>query len=96
MQKKSFSYNLSVSVFKEGKKFVAYSPALDLSTSGKTFSEVKARFQEAVGIFFEEISKKGTAIEALSELGWKKDKSVFEPPVFVAHEIEKFNISCPV
>lgn len=46
--------SLPVSVLKEGKRFVAYAPALDLSTSGKTYEEAKERFEEAVTLFFEE------------------------------------------
>ena len=50
---------LPVSVFKEGKHFIAYTPVLDLSTSGKNYEEVKKRFKESVSIFFEELVKKG-------------------------------------
>jgi len=63
---------LPVSIFKEGKHFVAYTPALDLSTSAKTFDEVKKRLFEAVQIFFEELTKKGTTEEVLKGLGWHK------------------------
>jgi len=52
--------NLPVFILKEGRRFIAYSPALDLSTSGKTYSEVKKRFAEIVDIFFEELDKKGS------------------------------------
>lgn len=51
---------MPVSVFKEGEHFVAYTPALDLSTSGKSYEQVMARFNEAVAIFFEELTKKAT------------------------------------
>jgi predicted RNase H-like HicB family nuclease len=44
-----------VAILREGKRFVAYTPALDLSTSGKTQAEAKARFQEAAELFFEEL-----------------------------------------
>lgn len=53
-------FNLPVSIIKEGKSYMAYTPALDLSTSGKNYEESKKRFSEAVDIFFEEIIKKGT------------------------------------
>ena len=60
-------YNVAVTYFREGQRFVAYSPALDLSTSGRTFDEVKRRFNEAAEIFFEEIVKRGTLREVLSK-----------------------------
>ena len=85
---------LPVSIFKEGKHFVAYTPALDLSTSGKSYDEAKTRFREIVGIFFEELVKKGTLDEVLTGLGWQKIKKQWEPPVVVSQELEK--ISLPV
>ena len=61
-----FEVSLPVSILKEGKYFIAYTPALDLSTSGKTFAEVKERFGEVVQIFFEELLEKGTLEEVLA------------------------------
>jgi predicted RNase H-like HicB family nuclease len=52
--------NLPVSFLKEGNKFVAYTPVLDISTSGKTFKEAQKRFSELVEIFFEELIEMGT------------------------------------
>ncbi|MEK7651489.1 MAG: hypothetical protein AAB377_03105 [Patescibacteria group bacterium] len=83
---------LPISIFKEGKYFVAYAPALDLSTSGKSYDEAKSRFREIVGIFFEEIMKKGTLEEVLSGLGWQKIKKQWAPPVLVSQELEKISL----
>ena len=69
-----FDANLTLSIFKQGRRFVAYSPALDIATSGKTDVEVKKRFSELVNIFFEELEDMGTTEDVLSELGWKKQK----------------------
>ncbi len=60
MKKLQYQLSLPVTFLKEGSSFVAYSPALDLSTVGDTFEQAKARFEEAVQIFFEEIAEKGT------------------------------------
>jgi hypothetical protein len=46
---------IPMTVFKEGRAFVAYSPVLDLATSALTFEKAKSRFEEAVGIFLEEL-----------------------------------------
>ena len=75
---------LPVSIFKEGKKFVAYTPALDLSTSGKNYDEVKKRFDEAVAIFFEYTGKKGTLNDVLRDLGWSKIKNQWAPPAIIS------------
>ncbi|MEK7636828.1 MAG: hypothetical protein AAB402_00355 [Patescibacteria group bacterium] len=48
---------LPVSILREGKRFIAYTPALDLSTSGKTFDQAKQRFAEAAELFFEETER---------------------------------------
>jgi hypothetical protein len=90
--KKIMYAKLPVSIIKEGKKFIAYSPAIDLSTSGRTYSEVKKRFAEIVDIFFDEISKRGTLEESLHELGWKKSQSQWLPPVVISQESALFKM----
>lgn len=85
-------FNLQVSILKEGNRFIAYTPALDLSTSGKTHKEARERFEEAVQIFFEEISRKGTTDRALEELGWKKVQSEWQPPIEVSHESQQIKV----
>lgn len=94
--KRTPTYNVQVSLpvsfLKEDKYFIAYSPALDLSTSGKSFEEAKKRFEEVVEIFFEELMEKGTLDKVLGELGWKKAQRAWSPPIVVAHETENFNI----
>lgn len=80
------SFKLPVTVLKEDKRFVVYSPIIDLSTSGKTFEEAHKRFLEAAYLFFEEIVSKNTLNEVLNELGWKKVKNDWQPPVVIAQE----------
>ncbi len=65
-------YSLPVSILKEGEYFVAYTPALDISTYAKTFEKAKMRFEKLVQIFFEELSQKGTTDKVLGGLGWQK------------------------
>lgn len=88
MAKVKFGVNIPVSVLKEGNKFIAYSPVFDLSTSGKNYNEVKKRFKEIVGIFLEELIKKGTLEEALMDLGWRKTQSKLVPPVVISQECQ--------
>ncbi|MCG2686491.1 hypothetical protein L6258_03970 [Candidatus Parcubacteria bacterium] len=88
--------SLPVSIFREGGCFVAYSPALDLSTSAMSYEKVRERFGEAVQIFFEEILDKGTVDEVLTELGWQKVRRRWEPPVLVSQESEKFIVPLKV
>lgn len=88
------AFKLPVVFLKEGKRFVAHSPALDLSTSGKNFNEAQRRFVEAAVLFFEEIVRKGTMEEALLDLGWTKQNKTFRPPVVISQNVE--TISVPV
>lgn len=89
---------LSVIFYKEGNKFIAYSPALDLSTSANTFEKAKKRFEEITDIFFNELVKMGTLEDVLIECGWKKarrPKSHWIPPHFITQTEEVFQIPCP-
>lgn len=83
---------LPVSFLKEGKKYIAYTPALDLSTSGKSYKETKKRFEEIVNIFFEELIKKGTLEDALSDLGWRRIQSKWNPPVIISQEFQTIRV----
>src|SRR3989344_8877291 len=85
---KSIVYNLPVSFLRESDQFVAYTPALDLSTSGPTLEEAKSNFTEAVGIFFDELVEMGTLEDVLLDLGWKKHNEDFIPPVVISQGME--------
>jgi predicted RNase H-like HicB family nuclease len=87
MKKYSIETSLPVSVLREEKRFIAYTPALDISTSGKTKKEAEQRFVEMVQIFIEELAEKGTLDRVLSDLGWKKVQKQWQPPLVVSHEL---------
>ena len=89
---KSIVFNLPVSFLRESDQFVAYTPALDLSTSGPTWEEAKKNFTEAVGIFFDEIVEMGTLEDVLLDLGWKKQNQEFIPPVIVSQGMESVRV----
>ncbi len=84
---------LPVSVLKEGKHFIAYTPALDLSTSGKTHEQAMKRFSEIVEIFFDELVKKGSMEEVLLNLGWEKIKKQWNPPSLISQESKQIELA---
>lgn len=86
---KGYSTQLQVQFMKQGKHVVAYSPALDISTSGKTMAEAKKRFQELAHIFIKEVVSAGTINEVLSELGWMRHakQKNWVPPVIASSNI---------
>lgn len=92
MKKFFANLNIPVSIFREGKKYVAYSSALDLSTSGNNYLQVKNRFHECVNIFFEEIIANGTITDVLQDLGWEKVNAEWMPPVLISQKMEKIKI----
>ncbi|HUD09255.1 MAG TPA: hypothetical protein VMR77_00395 [Patescibacteria group bacterium] len=92
MKKAQFQFALPVSILREGDSFIAYTPALDLSTVGDTLEQAQKRFEEAVQLFFEEITEKGTVNEALAELGWQKADNQLTPPVVISHQTETFSV----
>lgn len=76
---------------KENKTYIAFSPALDLSTCGRTFEEAKKNFAEAMEIFFEECLKMGTLKQVLESCGWQKDrKRGWEPPAYIGEDRIEF------
>jgi len=78
------SYKLPVLITKQNKRFVAYTPALDIATSGKTKKDVQKKFTELVSLFLEEIFTAGTAKDVLTELGWTKHEKRWSPPEVVS------------
>lgn len=88
------SYKLPVIITKQNRRFVAYTPALDISTSGKTEKEVKKRFVELASVFFEEIVEANTVDDVLSELGWKKVQKSWTPPKVVSSPLINMKIPC--
>lgn len=86
MTSKYISYNLPVLITKQNKRFVAYTPALDISTSGKSQKEAKKRFIELVNIFIEELITAGTVSDVLIELGWNRIQKKWTPPQVVSSQ----------
>ncbi len=93
MKRASLQFSLPVSVLKEDNRYIAYTPALDLSTSGKSYAEAKERFAEILHIFFDEIAKAGTLERVLTDSGWKKVRSEWKPPVVVSQDVEEVSVS---
>jgi predicted RNase H-like HicB family nuclease len=92
MMANSKEISLPVSIFKEGDSFVAYTPALDISTCADTQDKVMANFDELVRIFFEELERNNNVDEVLSSLGWQKINKVWAAPEEVSHSIKKYQV----
>ena len=92
MDKIAIKFGLPVSILREGDSFIAYTPALDLSTAGSSFEEVQKNFEEAVNIFFQELVEMGTLNDVLADLGWQKQNNNFVPPIVISNQTQTFSI----
>ena len=82
-EEKNVKVSIDVFIKKQGENFIAYCPALEVSSYGATRKEAKAMFEEALQIFIEETTAMGTFEKVLLELGWKlqlKPVAKFTPP----------------
>lgn len=85
---------LPVVYFREGEAFVAFSPAIDLSSYGGSFEEAKKNFREALDMLLEDLIKKDALEEVLAECGWERIErpSVhWIPPAYVGQESIKLS-----
>jgi hypothetical protein len=92
MKKQILQMSLPITIFKEKKSYVAYSPALDLSTSASSYKKAQSRFLEASQLFFEELMEMGTLDAVLTGLGWQKLKTNWHPPVVVSNYMQPINL----
>lgn len=63
--------NLTLIGFKEGKTFLIYSPALDLTGYGSNEEEARQSFHIMFEGFIDYATKKGTLKNELNRLGWQ-------------------------
>ena len=92
--KSVLNYTLPVTIFREGGSFVAYTPALDLSSVGKTKVVARKMLAESVEALFEELTESGNLDIVLMELGWTKVRGSLVPPQVVEHAM--VDIKVPV
>ncbi len=94
------SVSLPVQFIKDGKSFVAYCPALDISTQGDTFEEAQKMFDELARTYIDELIKMGTLDQVLLSSGWIKEsaRGTWKPPSidFIKEDLHKINIPCHI
>ncbi len=88
----NFSVEVELVILKEGKYYVAYCPALELSSYGVTEKKAMFAFEENLEIFLEETIKKKTLEKVLLSLGWilqQKPKVNYQPPRYDINTINR-------
>ena len=89
------SIKLTVNLIKDRKQVIAYSPALDISTVGKSETHAKKRFQELVHIFLKDISERNVVDEVLTELGWKKISTSNRKSEWIPPRVRSIDLQVP-
>ena len=69
-------------IFREGENIIAYCPSLDISTSGKDYSDAVKNFYERFQIYIETSLEMGTLWDDLKDHGWKVTEKKLTPPPF--------------
>jgi len=92
MKKMVKKLDIQFDILREGKVYIAYSPALDLATHAKTLTKVKERFVEATDLFLESIVENGKLEETLTNLGWVIRGDSYVPPTIISREVSPFSI----
>ncbi|HXP81577.1 MAG TPA: type II toxin-antitoxin system HicB family antitoxin [Verrucomicrobiae bacterium] len=63
---------------------MSYTPELDVSSCGDSVAETRARLREAVSLFLEECSRRGTLEAILAESGFEKRGQSYRPRLIIA------------
>lgn len=87
---KDVKFNIAVSIFRQGDVFVAYTPALDISTYGNSKAEVQRNFEELINTFFASFEDHRELGQVLDSMGWTKQKASWQPP-----KVEQTEITLP-
>lgn len=75
-------FNIHFYVFKSEDIYIAYCPALDITTSGKDFNDAIAQFYENFQLYVEWCEEKGTLVDDLIDHGWKQNGVTLIQPSF--------------
>ncbi|OGC82593.1 MAG: hypothetical protein A2V81_01455 [Candidatus Abawacabacteria bacterium RBG_16_42_10] len=86
---KTITQQIPYIIIKEGNAFIAYSPALELTTQGDSYEHAREMFHEAAQLFIEGLEELGTTQEYLEDHGWVKSGKEFIPPQIVGREFEE-------
>src|SRR5258708_19233853 len=71
--------DFSAQVRKGGDTYGSYAPEVDVSSCGDSVAQALSRLREAVSLFLEECSRKGTLDAILSESGFAKRGRSYRP-----------------
>jgi len=77
-------FSFDTHIFKEAETYVAYVPALDVSSCGATDEEARRNIRDAVRGFLAASADLGTLDEILREAGYEQEGESWRAPEFVS------------
>lgn len=81
--------DVEVFLAKDGDAFIAYCPALNLSTYGENDEDVRKAFQDALGIFIDNAIEQKSLERTLLMYGWTLRQRHFQPPRLSVSELKQ-------
>jgi hypothetical protein len=85
---KYIDVQLGVLVFQEADSFLAFCPALNLSTYGDSINDAKEAFEDVIKSYLEDCAKMGTLEKDLKAHGWEMHFGVGNMSVTPPKEVE--------
>jgi len=79
---------LGVLVFQEADSYLAYCPALNLSTYGDSISDAKIAFEDVFDAYLQDCTRMGTLEKDLRAHGWEMHMSVGKYEVTQPKEVD--------
>jgi len=76
----TYKVTIPVLIGRDDGTIVAYTPALNVGSCGRTQHEAMKRLGNAISLFFSELTEMRTLDKALRELGWRKAELRFVVP----------------
>lgn len=77
-----YRFSLEIYIFKEDSNYIAYCPALDISSCAETYNDAISSFYEMLQLHVECCIEAGTLHDDLLAHGWKFRKKSILPPAF--------------
>ncbi len=79
---REYRFKLEFLIFQEDGAYIAYCPALDISSSGESFNEAVGNFYEMFQLYVECCIENNTLHDDLLAHGWVVEKEDVLPPQF--------------
>ncbi len=79
---KTHRFSINYYVYETDCMYIAYCPALDLTTTGTDFNDAVSQFYEAFQLYVECCIEEGTLMTDLKAHGWKIKGVKITPPTF--------------